>query len=71
VRGERHEETESSGIPDSIDGTGLDATLGVYVNGRFATSLAVTSRYSWYYGQFRGPTPRRTAADASSMTTHG
>ena len=39
-------------IPDSADGTGLDATLGVYVNGRLADSLPVTSRYSWYYGQF-------------------
>src|SRR5215218_4881839 len=39
-------------IPDSADGKGRDATLGVYVNGRFAKSLAVTSRYSWYYGQF-------------------
>lgn len=39
-------------IPDSADGSGLDAKLGVYVNGRFAKSLPVTSRYSWYYGQF-------------------
>jgi hypothetical protein len=39
-------------IPDSPDGAGLDATLGVHVNGRFAQSLRVTSRYSWYYGQF-------------------
>ncbi len=39
-------------IPDSSDGTGLDATLGVYVNGQFARSLSLTSRYSWYYGQY-------------------
>ena len=39
-------------IPDSADGTGLDATLGVSVNGRAATPLALTSRYSWFYGQY-------------------
>src|SRR4051794_29738863 len=39
-------------IPDSPDGAGRDATLGIYVNGRFSRSLPVTSRYSWYYGQF-------------------
>ncbi|MFJ9060487.1 discoidin domain-containing protein [Streptomyces sp. NPDC102409] len=39
-------------VPDSADGKGIDATLGTYVNGRFAEPLAVTSRYSWYYGQF-------------------
>lgn len=39
-------------VPDSADGKGIDATLGAYVDGRFAKSLAVTSRYSWYYGQY-------------------
>lgn len=39
-------------IPDSADGKGLDASLGVYVNGRRSGSLALTSRYSWYYGQY-------------------
>lgn len=39
-------------IPDSADGAGLDATLGVYVDGQRIQSLALTSRYSWYYGQF-------------------
>ncbi len=39
-------------VPDSADGKGIDATLGAYVDGRFAKSLEVTSRYSWYYGQF-------------------
>ena len=39
-------------VPDSADGRGIDATLGAYVDGRFAKSLAVTSRYSWYYGQY-------------------
>ncbi len=39
-------------IPDSADGAGLDATLGVRVNGAASGSLPVTSRYSWYYGQY-------------------
>ena len=39
-------------IPDSTDGKGLDASLGVYVGGRRVKSLALTSRYSWYYGQY-------------------
>lgn len=39
-------------IPDSEDGAGLDATLGVYVDGERIRSLDVTSRYSWYYGVF-------------------
>ncbi|PTT67104.1 discoidin domain-containing protein [Arthrobacter sp. HMWF013] len=39
-------------IPDSADGHGLDATLGVHINGKPTTSLTLTSRYSWFYGQF-------------------
>jgi len=39
-------------IPDTADGKGRDATLGVLVNGRAARSLRVTSRYSWYYGVY-------------------
>ncbi|MFG1807425.1 discoidin domain-containing protein [Streptomyces sp. NPDC049040] len=39
-------------VPDSADGKGIDATLGAYVDGRFTASLPVTSRYSWYYGQY-------------------
>lgn len=39
-------------VPDSADGKGIDATLGAYVDGHFTKSLAVTSRYSWYYGQY-------------------
>jgi hypothetical protein len=39
-------------IPDTADGRGRDASLGVYVKGRRVQSLALTSRYSWYYGQF-------------------
>ncbi len=39
-------------IPDSADGKGRNATLGVLVNGHAAKSLALTSRYSWYYGVY-------------------
>ena len=39
-------------IPDTTDGKGRDASLGVYVKGRRVQSLALTSRYSWYYGQY-------------------
>lgn len=39
-------------IPDSADGAGLDATLGVFVGGQRLQSLDATSRYSWYYGVF-------------------
>lgn len=39
-------------IPDTADGKGMDASLGVYINGRRSQSLALTSRYSWYYGQY-------------------
>ena len=37
-------------IPDSQDGTGLQATLGLYVNGTRATSLGLTSKFAWAYG---------------------
>jgi hypothetical protein len=36
-------------IPDSAGGGGIDATLGLYINGARAQSLALTSRYSWSY----------------------
>ncbi len=39
-------------IPDTADGKGRNATLGVFVNGHPATALQVTSRYSWYYGMY-------------------
>jgi hypothetical protein len=44
-------------IPDSADGTGIWATLGVYVDGELRTRLSVTSRYSWTYGQFGNSQP--------------
>lgn len=37
-------------IPDAPGGGGIDATLGVYVNGQRVSSLNLTSRYSWNYG---------------------
>jgi hypothetical protein len=39
-------------VPDSVDGTGRDATLGVYVARARVGSLTTTSRYSWYYGDY-------------------
>jgi hypothetical protein len=39
-------------IPDSDDGQGRDSTLGVHINGKPTTSIQLTSRYSWFYGQF-------------------
>lgn len=36
-------------IPDSALGGGLDATLGLYINGARVKSLALTSKYSWSY----------------------
>jgi len=36
-------------IPDSPGGGGMDATLGLYVNGVRVKSLALTSKYSWSY----------------------
>jgi len=39
-------------IPDTEDGVGRDASLGVYVGSRRVQSLSLTSRYSWYYGQY-------------------
>jgi hypothetical protein len=37
-------------IPDSADGSGLTATLGVYVGSTRVATLALTSRYAWAYG---------------------
>jgi hypothetical protein len=36
-------------IPDAPNGGGIDATLGLYVNGVRVKSLPLTSRYSWSY----------------------
>ncbi len=37
-------------LPDSSDGSGISATLGVYVNGSRVQSLNLTSHYAWAYG---------------------
>ena len=37
-------------IPDSQDGAGLSATLGLYVNGARVQSLSLTSAFAWAYG---------------------
>ncbi|MGH3207315.1 MAG: glycosyl hydrolase family 28-related protein, partial [Trebonia sp.] len=39
-------------IPDSSDGTGLTTPLQVLVNGRAAPRLALTSKYTWFYGSY-------------------
>ncbi|HEX7057130.1 MAG TPA: S-layer homology domain-containing protein [Bacilli bacterium] len=39
-------------LPDSADGTGMDATLGVYVNGKRVQSANLTSHYAWVYGAY-------------------
>jgi hypothetical protein len=39
-------------LPDSPDGSGRDSTLGLYLNGKLARKLPVTSRYSWLYGKY-------------------
>ena len=36
-------------IPDAPQGGGINATLGLYVNGQRIKSLALTSHYSWSY----------------------
>ncbi|MBJ7437542.1 MAG: hypothetical protein JHD35_00755 [Sphingopyxis sp.] len=39
-------------IPDSDDGSGLDGNLVVQVGDRRLATLALTSRYGWYYGKY-------------------
>ncbi|MGZ2410878.1 alpha-1,3-glucanase-like protein [Sphingomonas sp. F9_3S_D5_B_2] len=39
-------------VPDSSDGKGRDATLGIYVGAERIGSLQLTSRYSWFYGAY-------------------
>lgn len=52
-------------IPDAADGGGIDATIGLYVNGDRRGSLRLSSRRTWLYGdgkpygngQSQSPTP--------------
>ncbi|MEV6849645.1 CBM35 domain-containing protein [Actinoplanes sp. NPDC051411] len=39
-------------IPDNAAGTGTDASLSLYANGAQVKDLALTSRYSWVYGDY-------------------
>jgi hypothetical protein len=39
-------------IPDAPAGGGITEPLSLYANGTFATSLSLTSAYSWLYGQY-------------------
>ena len=39
-------------VPDSADGSGIDATLGVHADGRRIGTLDLTSRYGWFYGDY-------------------
>ncbi|WP_265736702.1 glycosyl hydrolase family 28-related protein, partial [Peterkaempfera griseoplana] len=39
-------------LPDSSDGKGRDASMDLLVNGSKLKSVAVTSKYSWYYGGY-------------------
>ncbi|MEV5825365.1 discoidin domain-containing protein [Spirillospora sp. NPDC052242] len=42
-------------IPDAPGGGGIDATLNVYVDGRFLKAVDLTSRYTWVYGPEASP----------------
>ncbi|WP_344861074.1 glycosyl hydrolase family 28-related protein [Amycolatopsis ultiminotia] len=39
-------------LPDNAEGTGIDGALSVYIDGKHARDLDLTSRYSWYYGSY-------------------
>ncbi|XID92703.1 RICIN domain-containing protein [Paenibacillaceae bacterium WGS1546] len=39
-------------LPDSDTGGGIDATLGLYVNGAKRGKLALSSKHSWVYGEY-------------------
>jgi hypothetical protein len=40
-------------IPDAPGGNGITQPLSLYVNGSLATSLSLTSAYSWLYGAYQ------------------
>ncbi|WP_329483662.1 discoidin domain-containing protein [Kribbella sp. NBC_01484] len=42
-------------IPDSAGGGGQTSSISVYVNGSFAKTLPMTSKYSWLYGAEASP----------------
>ncbi len=39
-------------IPDAAAGGGIDGSIGLFVAGERIASLALTSRYGWYYGAY-------------------
>ncbi|MEG3181321.1 glycosyl hydrolase family 28-related protein [Sphingomonas sp. LT1P40] len=39
-------------IPDAADGSGIDASIGMFVGGKRIASLALTSRHGWFYGRY-------------------
>jgi len=39
-------------LPDSKEGGGTNASLDLFINGRKVRALALTSRYSWLYGNY-------------------
>jgi hypothetical protein len=39
-------------IPDSPDGNGINATLSLYINGKFRTNLPMTSKFAYLYGDY-------------------
>jgi hypothetical protein len=45
-------------IPDSANGTGINATISIYLNGVFQQKLPVTSRYSWSYDRLAYENPK-------------
>jgi hypothetical protein len=45
-------------IPDSANGTGINATLSIYVNGVFEQKLPVTSTHSWSYDRLAYQNPK-------------
>jgi len=39
-------------MPDSADGSGIEADLALYVNGTFRQNLRLTSKHAWEYGSY-------------------
>lgn len=39
-------------LPDKKEGNGMNATLGIKINGKLAGHYAISSRYSWLYGKY-------------------
>lgn len=43
-------------VPDAPEGHGINCTLSLYINGKYHSSLAMTSRHTWLYGKESAPT---------------